>query len=156
MFDKIVLGVDGSDESKKAVHVAIDLARKSQGEILIVHVHQKELTSRETVDIEPRYEAEMLTDATLEVVRNAGVKARSELRVAGYMGVAKEILDAAESLGADAIVLGSRGLGDWGGLLLGSVTHKVIHLAKCPVVVVRLTEHAASADVTPTSGAAAA
>jgi nucleotide-binding universal stress UspA family protein len=137
VFDKIVLGVDGSDEAKKAVSVAIDLARKSQGEVLVVHVHQKELTSRETDDVEPRYEAEMLTDATLDVVRKAGVRARSELRVTGYTGVAKEILDAAEHFGADAIVLGSRGLGDWSGLLLGSVTHKVIQHARCPVLVVR-------------------
>ena len=79
----------------------------------------------------------MLTDATLDVVRKAGVKARSELRVAGFMGVAKEILDAAQSFGADAIVLGSRGLSDWSGLMLGSVTHRVTHMAHCPVVVVR-------------------
>jgi nucleotide-binding universal stress UspA family protein len=137
MFDKILLGVDGSDEAKKAVRVAIDLAQKSRGEVLVVHVHQEELSARDTADVEPTYEAQMLTDATLDVMRKAGVMARSELRPAGFMGVAKEILDAAESFGADSIVLGSRGLSDWGGLLLGSVTHRVAHLAECPVVVVR-------------------
>jgi nucleotide-binding universal stress UspA family protein len=137
MFDKILLGVDGSGESNRAVHVAMELARMSQGEVLVVHVHQKELTTRETADIEPRYEAKQLTDATLDAIRKAGIKARSELRVSGFMGVPKEILDAAEHFGADVIALGSRGLGDWSGLLLGSVTHRVIHYAKYPVLVVR-------------------
>ena len=137
MFEKILLGVDGSDESNRAMHVAMELARLSHGEVLVVHVHQKELTSRDTVDIEPRYEAEQLTDATLDVIGKAGIKARSELRVSGFMGAPKEILDAAGHFGADVIVLGSRGLGDWSGLMLGSVTHRVIHYAKCPVLVVR-------------------
>jgi nucleotide-binding universal stress UspA family protein len=38
---------------------------------------------------------------------------------------------------ADLIIIGSRGLTDWQGLLLGSVAHKVIHHATCPVLVVR-------------------
>jgi len=50
---------------------------------------------------------------------------------------AKAILRAAESEGADVIVMGSRGLSDLAGLLLGSVTHKVIQLSHRTVVVAR-------------------
>lgn len=51
--------------------------------------------------------------------------------------IAKKIIDKAEYLGADTIVVGSRGLSDLGGSLLGSVSHKVAHLASCTCIVVR-------------------
>jgi nucleotide-binding universal stress UspA family protein len=50
---------------------------------------------------------------------------------------APAILDAEKALGADLIVMGTRGLSDFAGLLLGSVAHKVIHHVQCPVLVVR-------------------
>jgi nucleotide-binding universal stress UspA family protein len=74
------------------------------------------------------------------MVTRAGVKARSELRAARSTDVAKEILQGARDFGADTIVLGSRGLGDLTGMLLGGVAHRVIQLADCPVVVVRAVE----------------
>jgi nucleotide-binding universal stress UspA family protein len=145
MFEKIVLAVDGADQARGAVAAAIDLATKSRGEILIVHVHDLGLVSRETDDLETQDEARLLTQALLDVVTKHGVKARSELRAAKTADVAKEILHAAKGFGADSIVLGSRGLGDFAGLLLGSVAHKVIQLADCPVVVVRAEAAAAAA-----------
>jgi nucleotide-binding universal stress UspA family protein len=54
-----------------------------------------------------------------------------------YGRAARVILELASAEGADVIVLGSRGLSDLAGLVLGSVTHKVLHLAHCPVLVVR-------------------
>ncbi len=53
------------------------------------------------------------------------------------LDAARAILDAVEAVGADAIVMGSSGLSDLQGLLLGSVTHKVIHLSDRTVVVAR-------------------
>jgi nucleotide-binding universal stress UspA family protein len=50
---------------------------------------------------------------------------------------ARTIVSTAEEVQADAIVLGSRGLGDVSGLLLGSVSHKVASLAKCNVITVK-------------------
>jgi nucleotide-binding universal stress UspA family protein len=136
VFEKILLAVDGSDYSKKAIPVAIELASKSKGEVVVVHVIVH-LVYRETVDLETQDEARLLADAVVDLVTKAGVRARRELRAAGHLGVAKEILDVAKSHGADTIVLGSRGLGDIEGLLLGSVAHKVIQLADCTVVVAR-------------------
>jgi len=146
MFERIVLAVDSSDQAKRAVVAAVDLARKSQGEILVVHVHDLGLVSRETVDLETQDEARLLTMAYLDFVAQQGVTVRSELRAAKTADIAKEILAAARSFRADAIVLGSRGLGDFAGLLLGSVAHRVIQRADCPVVVVRAATAAAGRD----------
>ncbi len=137
MFEKIVLAVDGSDQAKGAVAAAADLAAKSGGDIRVVHVHEKGYVSRETIDLETLAEAKVLMQAVLDVLAKADVKATGELRAAASTAVAKEILEAARGFNADCIVLGSRGLGDFSGLLLGSVAHKVIQLADCPVVVVR-------------------
>ena len=156
MFEKIVLAVDGSDQARGAIAAAIDLAKKSRGGILIVHVHDLGLTSRETVDLETLDEARLLTQAVLGAVMKHGVEARSELRAAKSTDVAKEILRAARGFDADAIVLGSRGLGEFAGLLLGSVAHKVIQLAACPVVVVRADVAGATAQGRPEGKAAAA
>jgi nucleotide-binding universal stress UspA family protein len=145
MFERVVLAVDSSAQAKGAVAAAIDLATKSRGEVLIVHVHDTGVVSRETVDVETPVEARLLTGALLDVLTKQGVKARSELRAAPSADVAKEILRAAKDFGADTIVLGSRGLGDFAGLLLGSVAHRVIQLADCPVVVVRADAAAAAA-----------
>jgi nucleotide-binding universal stress UspA family protein len=49
----------------------------------------------------------------------------------------RRILACAKARGADLIVMGSRGLGDLQGLLLGSVSHKIAHLAKCTCITVR-------------------
>jgi nucleotide-binding universal stress UspA family protein len=153
MFERIVLAVDRSDNAKGAVAAAVDLARKSRGEVLVVHVHDTGLLSRDMIDLETPAEARLLMQAVLDVVGRADVTAHGELRVARTDGVAKEILIAAKSFDADAVVLGSRGLGDFAGLMLGSVAHRVIQMADCPVVVVRATaaahdrhgEHAATA-----------
>jgi nucleotide-binding universal stress UspA family protein len=137
MFERIVLAVDGSEPSKKAIAVGIDLAKKTDGEIVVVHVHQKQLVTRETDDVETLAEARMITQAVLDIALKAGVKASAELRASEFDDVAREVLAAAEKHQADTIVVGSRGLGYFSELLLGSVAHKVIQLAKCNVVVAR-------------------
>ena len=145
MFERIVLAVDAADDAHGALAAALDLAGKSGGEILVVHVHDVGLTSRETVDLETHEEAQLLVEALLDIVRQHGVKARGELRAARSVEVAREILQAARDFSADSIVLGSRGLGGFAGLLMGSVAYRVIQHADCPVVVVRPSAAPASA-----------
>ena len=50
--------------------------------------------------------------------------------------MARGIVESAVTVDADAIVMGTRGRSDFGGLFLGSVTHRVLHLAEKPVIVV--------------------
>ena len=137
MFERILLAVDDSEESKKAIKTAISLAKATNGEILVVHVHAKDQGFQVKDDVETRLEAEMLIEAVCDIVKKAGVSVVGDLRAARIDRVAKEILDAAESYGADCIVVGSRGSGPFTQMLLGSVANQAVHLAHCPVVIAR-------------------
>ncbi len=140
MFERILLAVDTWDQAKGALAATTDLASKSRGEVLIVHVHDTGRVSREAVDLETHDEARLLTAAVFDVLARRGSRAPSGLRVAQSAGVARQILHAARDFGADTIVLGSRSIGGFAGLPLGSVAHRVIQLADCPVVVARAAE----------------
>jgi nucleotide-binding universal stress UspA family protein len=133
MFEKILLAVDGSEHSRKAAAAAGDLARKSSGEVRVLYVHEEGLFS----PIESRPEAQSMVDGVVEGLVADGVKASGEAVATRIGSVAPTILEAARSFSADLIVMGTRGLSDFTGLLLGSVAHKVIHHADCPVLVVR-------------------
>ena len=67
----------------------------------------------------------------------AGVKAHGEVRNTLFGHTAADIVQDAKEHEVDVIVMGSRGLTDLAGLVLGSTAHKVIHLADRPVMVVR-------------------
>lgn len=133
MFEKILLAVDGSEHSRKAAAAAGDLARKSSGEVRVLYVHEEGLFS----PIESRPEAQSMVDGVVEGLVADGVKASGEAVATRTGSVAPTILEAARSFSADLIVMGTRGLSDFTGLLLGSVAHKVIHHADSPVLVVR-------------------
>jgi nucleotide-binding universal stress UspA family protein len=75
--------------------------------------------------------------AAVDVFAQAGVKAHGEVRNTIFGYAAREIINDAEEVNADVIVMGSRGRGDLAGLLVGSTAHKVIHLSERPVLVVR-------------------
>jgi nucleotide-binding universal stress UspA family protein len=137
MFQKILLAVDSSPQSTKAVDAATELARQSSGEVLVYHVRAL-LTGRAGhVDVDLREQDDNIAEDVARTLQQRGVKATGS-RVAAYYGdIATRIVEAAQDIGADVIVMGSRGHSDLPSLLLGSVTHKVLHLANGPVLVVR-------------------
>ncbi len=137
MFEKVLLAVDGSEHSQMAVGLAAELARLAGGEVIIVHVREHEVSRGPRWEAESKAESEgLLTAARLEVEK-AGPRVTSEVAAALQGHAAQAICDAADGHGASVIVMGTRGRSDLRGLLLGSVTHKVIQLAGCPVLVVR-------------------
>jgi nucleotide-binding universal stress UspA family protein len=87
----------------------------------------------------PQSAIEYIGNSVLErsenVARENGAKEIS--RVLAIGNAAEKIVAEAEEAGADLIVIGTRGLSDLGGLVMGSVSHKVIHLADCPCVTVK-------------------
>jgi nucleotide-binding universal stress UspA family protein len=137
VFQKVLLAVDGSEYSAKAVPVAADIAKKSDGEVVVFHVREYQIGRGGAYPMEDGLHAQELVDRVTAELTAEGVKARGAVEPHIVGQAAKAILAEVEAEGADAIVMGSRGRSDLAGLLLGSVAHKVIQLSHCPVVVAR-------------------
>jgi nucleotide-binding universal stress UspA family protein len=139
MYDRILLAVDHSEVSDRAVAAARDLAVLSRGEVWVLHLREREMAAKTGVLVmdETTAEANAGVAASVELLTQAGVKAHGEVRNTIFGYAAREIVNDAKEVGADVIVMGSRGRGDIAGLLLGSTAHKVIHLSDRPVLVVR-------------------
>jgi len=139
VYDKILVAVDHSQMSDRAVAAARDLALLSKGEVWVLHLREREmgfktggLAPDETTD-----EANAAMAASVDALTQDGVTAHGEVRNTIFGYAAREIVAHAKEVGADVIVMGSRGRGDLAGLVLGSTAHKVIHLSDRPVLVVR-------------------
>jgi nucleotide-binding universal stress UspA family protein len=139
MYEKILVAVDHSEVSARALAAARELASLSHGEVWVLHLREREMmgktgmmTSAESSD----EAGAAVSDAVAELTQ-AGIKAHAVVRDTVFGYAAREIVSDAAGLGADVIVMGSRGRGDLAGLVLGSTAHKVIHLADRPVLVVR-------------------
>ncbi len=137
MFEKVLLAIDGSEESKRAVETTSELATTMGSEVLVYHVMEREVNQGGIFDMEPQEVATQLVDEAVGNLTDAGVNASGEVNRGIYGRAAKEILDKAEAFDADLIVMGSRGLTDLTSVLVGSVTHKVLHLTQRPVLVIR-------------------
>lgn len=135
MFEKILLAVDGSEPSTRAIPVAADVALGHRAEVLVLHVQEHALTWG--AEVETPSEAAELVDGIVADLKDQGVSVRGEITRAPLGQTPRAILNVAHDEDVDLIVMGTRGLSDWGRLLMGSVAHKVIHLAECPVLVVR-------------------
>jgi nucleotide-binding universal stress UspA family protein len=139
MYEKILVAVDHSEVSARALAAARELASLSHGEVWVLHLREREMmgktgmmTSAESSD----EAGTAVSDAVAELTQ-AGIKAHGVVRDTVFGYAAREIVSDAAGVGADVIVMGSRGRGDLAGLVLGSTAHKVIHLADRPVLVVR-------------------
>ena len=147
MFDRIVVGTDGSDTAGEAVRRAIELAKLSGGSLGIVAAfapvartrvreEQAELPGDVTHAIGPREDVNVILDAAVGEAKQEGVEAEPYPREGDP---ADAILDVAEETNADLIVVGNKGMTGAKRFLLGSVPNKVSHHAPCGVFIVRTT-----------------
>lgn len=127
---KTLVGYDGSETSRRALLVAADLASRS-GEVDVAVVHV--LSEPAEPGVDPSHEQERLLGEARRVVAGQG-RSASTLRRRG--NPATELLDVAREMGADLVVVGSRGRGALSSALLGSVSSAVAAAASCPVLVV--------------------
>jgi nucleotide-binding universal stress UspA family protein len=141
---RILLATDGSEEAELAALRAVDLADATDSELHVVHVGVVPTFLKSypgTLGYERRlYEQieevsrELLRKQSWRVKAAGGTVAGTHLRMGA---VAMEIVALAEEIGADLIVMGSRGLGGVRRALMGSVSDSVVRHAHCPVLVVR-------------------
>lgn len=137
MLEKILLAVDLSEHARKAVPAAAELAKAGGGTVHVLHVRELYYPVPPTVVGDSPEEAQQLVDSVVEELKTTGVTADGTVWTSTGGSPASIILEQAREVGAGMVVLGSRGLSNLGGLLLGSVAHKVIQLSSCPVLVVR-------------------
>lgn len=137
MFARILVPIDGSPHADKAIGYAADLSKKYGSRLILLHVIPVRVYAFAEVgavlseDVE---EGEEVLRRGMELARSLGAEADQRLK----RGIpAEEILRAAEEEKVDLIAIGSRGLSGVKAFLLGSVSDKVSHHAKCPVLIVR-------------------
>ena len=136
MFKTIVLALDGSEGSRRAVPLAVELAKRDNGKLVIVHV-EEDIVGKGGGPIqatEDEIQAEIRRQA--EELAQQGIQASVVLRSVMLGGPAHAIQEVAAEAGADLIVAGTRGHSPVAGLLLGSVTQRLLHIARRPVLAV--------------------
>jgi nucleotide-binding universal stress UspA family protein len=148
MFNKILVPVDGSDESRKALELAKGIASGCQtADITLLYVmnpivlaaaaapgEEKFISAVPEIMVFRQQEADMVLGEMTKLLADTPVKVEQKA-VEGHP--ARTILETAKEGQFDLIVMGSRGMSRLAGFLLGSVSDAVVHHAHCPVMVVR-------------------
>jgi nucleotide-binding universal stress UspA family protein len=137
MFTTIIWASDGSDSADRALPTALDLAADTNAKLIVVHADEilggrsgnvplladeDELKSKLASKVNELVESGV--DATFRVIHGIN-KHPADL-----------IADVARDTEADVIVVGTRGHGRIAGMLLGSVTQRLLHVSPCPVLAV--------------------
>jgi nucleotide-binding universal stress UspA family protein len=151
VISKILAAVDGSEPSKRAFEHALFLAKECNASLLLVNIVDTfERAGSSTFSQRIFWNLKELEEITKKIeegeietmlrkfesqAKEYGIRDVSTIKQRG--NAAEEILKIADKEKVDLIVLGSRGLSTAKDFLLGGVSHKVVHHAKCPVTVVR-------------------
>lgn len=147
MYTRVVVGTDGSETAAIAVRRAIELAAAMKAELHVVHAHQLLNLSVASVESQTgslsneiskansglRHESDDICDSAVREAEKSGVSARAH-SVAGDPTDA--LVTVAESVQAQVIVLGNRGMTGMKRFILGSVPNKVSHHSPCDVLIV--------------------
>ena len=147
MFKRIVVGTDGSDTAAMAVDQAIGLAQITGASVDVVSAYEpvpqerirseaQEVPGDVAYGVGPREDVHALLDGAVARAAEQGVEAKTHSREGDP---ADAILDVAEEVKADLIVVGNKGMTGARRFLLGSVPNKISHHAPCGVYIVRTT-----------------
>ncbi len=136
---RIAVAVDGSRFSLKVMEKAIEYAKLLAADVVFVYCHKRYprilgQPYRDQIISEINDQAKEIVRPYLEQLKDAGVAFTVRLmeEPAGTM-----IPEVARDEKCDLIIMGSRGLSNLQGLIIGSVTHRVLHVAECAVMVVK-------------------
>lgn len=141
MYKKILVPTDSSEFSKRALEEAISLAKLTDGEVYLLNVaHSPESYWGYTAN----YGIEVNEEALKQLGKMAIDLTRSDVETSvpihemvRFGSPSIQVLEVAKEIDADLIVMGSHGRGFVAGALIGSVSQRVLHQAKCPVLIVK-------------------
>lgn len=138
-IEKVLVPVDGSEYSRRAVEYAADFASMVGASVVLLTCRlevtsllSKELYEKAITDLDAH--AEELLGPYKDIFAKAHVPV-TEMVLGGIPE--DTIMQVAKGENCDIIIMGSRGYSDIKGLFLGSTTHRVLQLAECPVTVIR-------------------
>src|ERR1041384_1717100 len=137
MFNRILVAIDASECSLRVIPTALEVAKKFHSEAFVLHVAEHDRGRAVTYVGESAAAATTLVGDAVRLMREAGIDANGGVHDVAAGHVAKDIVETADSFRSDLIVMGSRGLSDGQGILLGRATHKGIPLARIAVLVAR-------------------
>ena len=139
MFNRIIVAIDGSEHSNRALSYARELAECFKAILWLVHAYPQTSDLRSYDQFEKliarrKQAGQPILDEARKILGKINFEIREELLEGPE---AEAILSVAQIQKIDLILLGTRGLGSLEGMLLGSVSRKVTHHASCPVMLVR-------------------
>ncbi len=136
MFDVIVWATDGSANADLALDYVKNLAERGESQVVAVYVKEI-LMGRGAGPVHVNAdELQQKIRGQVNDLKQAGIDASLQAHSAAAGNAAHVPADSAKEAGADLIVVGTRGQGPLKGLLLGSVTQRLLHVAPCPVLAV--------------------
>jgi nucleotide-binding universal stress UspA family protein len=139
MFKKVIWATDGSEHADRAMTYALQVAKSDGAELHVVHVVEKLISGRasgfDAVGNEDEITAKVEEQANTVAAEN-GVKTSIHIVGALTTRIADRIAEIAQDVGADLIVVGTRGHGALGSFVLGGVTQRLLHVSRCPVLAV--------------------
>jgi nucleotide-binding universal stress UspA family protein len=137
VFKAIIWATDGSKPAEQALLYAKDLAKAERARLIVVHVDEFSLGKGGGYSVYvDESEIQGAIRKQVEELKQGGLEVSLQTSRALMGGAAHVIADIAKQEQADLIVAGTRGHGPVAGLLLGSVTHRLVQIAQCPVLVV--------------------
>jgi nucleotide-binding universal stress UspA family protein len=154
MFKNVIWATDGSEASERALPIALELVRDSHGKLFVVHAD--EILAGRAGGFSMFADEEELRDglrAKVAELVSTGIDAEFQVVKGVNQDPADLVAEAARKLGADVIVVGTRGHGRVTGMLLGSVTQRLMHVAPCPVLAVPARAHVPSEPEKVVAGA---
>lgn len=141
MFTKILVPVDGSDNSYKALEAALVLSEKLGSNISVVnvmeqvpitHIESEKLLS-ELLEAYKKENQEILSKCS-DIARQKGIAIKTVLLQGNPAPV---ILDYSKKENFDLVIMGSRGMGKFKELILGSVSSKIVHHSPCAIMIIK-------------------
>jgi nucleotide-binding universal stress UspA family protein len=148
MFETIIWATDGSEAAERALPTAVGLVRGQPAKLAVVHADER-IGGRAAgySALADEDDVRVKLESQVGSLIADGIDAELLVKSGINKDPADLIADVARELGADLIVVGTRGHGRMAGMLLGSVTQRLLHVSPCPVLAVPVHVAAPAAPV---------